>query len=53
MEALNVGIKCNVEVIPGIEFTAEEKFELHILGYYLDIHTPWNESSHLRSCKKL
>lgn len=36
-EALAIGLSCGVEVIPGVEMTAEEeKKELHILGYYVD-----------------
>ena len=39
-EALEAGKKYNVEVIPGIELSAEcdeqTKMEMHILGYYID-----------------
>ena len=39
-EALNAGKHCGVEVIPGIELSAEldniTKTEMHILGYYIN-----------------
>jgi len=39
--AIDAGITHEVEVIPGIELTAEyEGFEIHILGYFLDYHNP-------------
>ena len=34
--------KYNIEIIPGVELTAEEDdFELHILGYFIDWKTEW------------
>jgi len=35
-EAMLEGEKCGVEVIPGIEFSAEFKNNMHILGYFVD-----------------
>lgn len=35
-EAKRVGMSIGVEIIPGIEISAEYDGELHILGYYID-----------------
>jgi len=47
-EAISVGSSCGVEVIPGVEVSAEENGkELHILGYFIDY-----ENSHLTDMLK-
>jgi predicted metal-dependent phosphoesterase TrpH len=39
--AQDLGSKLGVEVIPGVELSSEiSGVDIHILGYYLDIHTP-------------
>ncbi|MDO8690916.1 MAG: PHP domain-containing protein [Dehalococcoidia bacterium] len=38
--ALMAGREFGIEVIPGIEMTAENGEELHILGYFIDITNP-------------
>lgn len=38
-EAVEAGKRCGVEVVPGIEISAQHDGEyLHILGYFMDIH---------------
>lgn len=37
-EALDAGKALGVEVIPAIELSAQSDTELHILGYFVDIH---------------
>jgi len=39
-EALSEGRKLGLEVIPGIEISAEFEREMHILGYYIDYCSP-------------
>lgn len=40
--AIKEGASCGVEVIPGIELSAEEgDYEIHILGYLIDWSLPW------------
>jgi predicted metal-dependent phosphoesterase TrpH len=44
-QAIKAGSKDNVEVIPGIELTAEwEGSEFHILGYFVNYEEPWFKS---------
>jgi 3',5'-nucleoside bisphosphate phosphatase len=39
--AQELGSKLDIEVIPGVELSSEiSGVDIHILGYYLDIHTP-------------
>lgn len=35
-EAMETGKNCGIEVIPGIELSAESDTETHILGYFID-----------------
>ena len=37
-EALAEGQRLGIEVIPGVELSAQSDTELHILGYFIDIH---------------
>ena len=37
-EAIDTGKKLGVEVIPAVELSAQSDTELHILGYFVDIH---------------
>ncbi len=37
-EAMEEGKKLGVEVIPAVELSAQSDTELHILGYFIDIH---------------
>lgn len=37
-EAMAAGERLGVEVIPGVELSAQSDTELHILGYFVDIH---------------
>lgn len=37
-EAVDAGRALGVEVIPGVELSAKSDTELHILGYFIDIH---------------
>lgn len=37
-EAMETGRTLGVEVIPGVELSAQSDTELHILGYFIDIH---------------
>ena len=37
-EAMAEGKRLGVEVIPGVELSAQSDAELHILGYFIDIH---------------
>ena len=40
--ALQAAVRCDLEIIPAIELTAEhEGREIHILGYLLDHHQPY------------
>lgn len=40
-EAIDAGEKYNVEVVPGIEISADYKgIEVHILGYFIDYKSP-------------
>jgi predicted metal-dependent phosphoesterase TrpH len=40
-EALEAGKKWGIEVIPGVEIsTLWEKKEIHVLGYFIDTHSP-------------
>lgn len=40
-EACRTGAACGVEVVPGIEISAEfAGQEIHVLGYFIDIHSP-------------
>lgn len=39
-EAMAAGRKYGVEVIPGVELSAQYDTELHILGYFIDIRHP-------------
>lgn len=48
-EAQDEAEKCGIEFIPGIEFSAAEKTETHIIGLYIDPH---NETL-LNTIKKL
>lgn len=48
-EAMAEAEKCNIEFIPGIEFSAAEKTETHIIGLFID---PENETL-LATIKKL
>ena len=44
-EALAEGRRLGVEVIPGVELSAQSDTELHILGYFIDIHNkPLNDA---------
>lgn len=48
-EAMQAAENCNIEFIPGIEFSAAEKTETHIIGLFID---PENETL-LATIKKL
>jgi len=37
-EAMEEGKKLGVEVVPAVELSAQSDTELHILGYFIDIH---------------
>ena len=37
-EAMDAGKALGVEVVPGVELSAQSDTELHILGYFIDIH---------------
>ena len=37
-EAIAEGRRLGIEVIPGVELSAQSDTELHILGYFIDIH---------------
>lgn len=37
-EAMDEGSRLGVEVIPAVELSAQSDTELHILGYFIDIH---------------
>ena len=37
-EAMDAGRSMGVEVIPAVELSAQSETELHILGYFIDIH---------------
>ncbi len=37
-EAMDMGQQLGVEVIPAVELSAQSDTELHILGYFVDIH---------------
>lgn len=37
-EAMDAGNRLGVEVIPAVELSAQSDTELHILGYFIDIH---------------
>ena len=37
-EALSAGKEYGLEVIPGVEISVDYKGEMHILGYYVDLH---------------
>lgn len=37
-EAMAEGERLGIEVIPGVELSAQSDTELHILGYFIDIH---------------
>ncbi|MBR4016563.1 MAG: PHP domain-containing protein [Oscillospiraceae bacterium] len=37
-EAMDMGRQLGVEVIPAVELSAQSDTELHILGYFVDIH---------------
>ena len=37
-EAMDAGARLGVEVIPAVELSAQSDTELHILGYFIDIH---------------
>ena len=37
-EAIDTGKQLGVEVIPAVELSAQSDTELHILGYFIDIH---------------
>ena len=37
-EAIDIGKTLGVEVIPAVELSAQSDTELHILGYFIDIH---------------
>ena len=37
-EAMAEGERLGVEVIPAVELSAQSDTELHILGYFIDIH---------------
>ncbi len=39
-EAVEAGAQCGVEVVPGIELSAQWDGNCHILGYYLDTSSP-------------
>ncbi len=39
-EAAEAGIRCGVEVVPGIEISTEANGKLHVLGYYIDPQSP-------------
>ena len=39
-EAMEEGSRLGVEVIPAVELSAQSETELHILGYFIDIHNP-------------
>jgi predicted metal-dependent phosphoesterase TrpH len=39
--AIELGLQMGIEVIPGLELSSEtEGIDLHILGFYVDIHNP-------------
>ena len=38
--ALEAGKSCGVEVVPGIEISTKYRRSVHILGYYVDPHSP-------------
>jgi len=39
--AVEAGAKCGLEIVPGVELSSSYKgAEVHILGYYIDIHNP-------------
>ncbi|MBQ7075776.1 MAG: PHP domain-containing protein, partial [Clostridia bacterium] len=37
-EAMEEGKKLGIEVVPAVELSAQSDTELHILGYFIDIH---------------
>ena len=39
-EAMKTGEDIGIEVVPGIELSAQSATETHILGYYIDINNP-------------
>ena len=44
-EAMDAGKALGVEVIPAVELSAQSDTELHILGYFVDIHNKrWQET---------
>lgn len=38
--AVKAGVKYSIEIIPGIELSADYHKELHILGYFIDVDSP-------------
>lgn len=54
-EAIDYGNKVGIEVIPGVELTAEyNDTEIHILGYFIDYKSPWflEKLQHLRETRR-
>lgn len=52
-EALEAGLEVGVEVIPGVELSAEtQEKPLHFLGYFIEYNNP-NLLSHLENLRKL
>ncbi|RKY36910.1 MAG: hypothetical protein DRP73_02570, partial [Candidatus Omnitrophota bacterium] len=53
-EAIDYGKKVGIEVIPGVELTAEyNDTEIHILGYFIDYKSSWflEKLQHLRETR--
>ncbi len=54
-EAIDYGKKVGIEVIPGVELTAEyNDTEIHILGYFIDYKSSWflEKLQHLRETRR-
>lgn len=54
-EAIDYGKKVGIEVIPGVELTAEyNDTEIHILGYFIDYKNSWflEKLQHLRETRR-
>jgi hypothetical protein len=50
--ALKEANKQNIELIPGVELTTEEnKYEIHILGYFIDWQQEWFNHKLAQMCK--
>ncbi len=54
-EAIDYGKEVGIEVIPGVELTAEHNdTEIHILGYFIDYKSSWflKKLQHLREARR-